>query len=42
VAESALARKLLIEPGQSVLVLNAPPGYMAGPKPLCRWLTGLF
>jgi 1-acyl-sn-glycerol-3-phosphate acyltransferase len=34
VAESALARKLLIQPGQSVLVLNAPPGYVAGLQPL--------
>jgi 1-acyl-sn-glycerol-3-phosphate acyltransferase len=34
VAESALARKLLIQPGQSVLVLNAPPGYLAGLQPL--------
>jgi 1-acyl-sn-glycerol-3-phosphate acyltransferase len=34
VAESALARKLLIQPGQSVLVLNAPSGYLAGLQPL--------
>ena len=33
VAESALARKLLIEPGQRVLVLNAPSGYLAGLQP---------
>jgi 1-acyl-sn-glycerol-3-phosphate acyltransferase len=34
VAESALAHKLLIEPGQSVLILNAPPGYLAALQPL--------
>jgi 1-acyl-sn-glycerol-3-phosphate acyltransferase len=34
VAESALARKLLIRPGQSVLILNAPPGYLASLQPL--------
>lgn len=33
-AESALARKLLIQPGHSVLILNAPPGYLAGLQPL--------
>src|SRR6202158_6079117 len=33
-AQSALARKLLIQPGQSVLILNAPPGYLAGLQPL--------
>src|ERR1700682_609545 len=33
-AESALARKLLIQTGQSVLILNAPPGYVAGLQPL--------
>ncbi len=32
--ESALARKLLIQPGQNVLVLNAPPGYVSGLQPL--------
>jgi 1-acyl-sn-glycerol-3-phosphate acyltransferase len=39
VAESALAHKLLISPGQSVLVLNAPPGYLAGLRPLPDSLT---
>jgi 1-acyl-sn-glycerol-3-phosphate acyltransferase len=34
VAESALARKLLIQPGQRVLILNAPPGYLAALQPL--------
>jgi 1-acyl-sn-glycerol-3-phosphate acyltransferase len=34
VAESALARKLLIQPGDRVLVLNAPPSYLASLLPL--------
>ena len=34
VAESALARKLLIQAGQRVLILKAPPGYVAGLHPL--------
>src|SRR5258708_39762544 len=34
VTESVLARKLLIQPGQNVLVLNAPPGYVSGLQPL--------
>jgi 1-acyl-sn-glycerol-3-phosphate acyltransferase len=34
VAESALARKLLIQPGDRVLILNAPPGYLSRLQPL--------
>jgi 1-acyl-sn-glycerol-3-phosphate acyltransferase len=34
VAESALAHRLLIQTGQRVLILNAPPGYIAGLQPL--------
>jgi 1-acyl-sn-glycerol-3-phosphate acyltransferase len=34
VAESDLARRLLIQRGHSVLVLNAPTGYLAGLQPL--------
>ena len=33
-ADSTLARKLLIQPGQRVLILNAPPGYLASLRPL--------
>jgi 1-acyl-sn-glycerol-3-phosphate acyltransferase len=34
VTGSALARKLLIEPGQHVLLINAPPGYLDLLQPL--------
>jgi 1-acyl-sn-glycerol-3-phosphate acyltransferase len=34
VDESPLARKLLIQPGDRVLILNPPPGYLAGLQPL--------
>jgi 1-acyl-sn-glycerol-3-phosphate acyltransferase len=34
VAESALSRKLLIQAGQRVLILNAPPGYLEDLRPL--------
>lgn len=33
-AETALAKKLLIRPGQRVLVLNAPEGYLGELEPL--------
>ena len=32
--DSALARLLLVEPGQKLLVLNAPPGYLESLSPL--------
>ena len=34
-ADSGLAKKLLIKPGQRIIILNAPPGYMdeLGPLP---------
>lgn len=33
-SEKTIAEKLLLKPGRSLLVLNAPPGYLESLKPL--------